>query len=348
MRVRLKGINKVNKRLSDGSRVTYYYAWKGGPRLPGQPGDQDFITAYNVAVATKTNAPEGSLQSVLDAYQKSPKFTDLAVRTRKDYIKHIRLIETEFGDFPVEAIADRRARDTFLSWRDGMAIKSRRQADYAFSTLAAIMAWATDRGLIPCNPCERPGKLYRADRTDSIWTKADEQAFLDTAPARLRLAYILAVWTGQRQGDLLRLPWSAYDGSNIRLRQSKTGRAVLIPVAAPLKAALEEAAKSKKAVTILTTVSGTSWTSWGFSASWRKAVAKAKVTGLTFHDLRGTAVTRLAIAGCTESEIATITGHSLRDVGAILDAHYLSRDSRLAESGMRKREAHEAGTKVPN
>jgi hypothetical protein len=135
MRVRLKGINKVNKRLSDGSHVTYYYAWKGGPRLPGQPGDQDFIAAYNAAVTTKTKAPEGILQSVLDAYQKSPKFTDLAVRTRKDYIKHIRLIETAFGDFPVEAIADRRARDTFLSWRDAMAIKSRRQADYAFPPL---------------------------------------------------------------------------------------------------------------------------------------------------------------------------------------------------------------------
>jgi integrase len=348
MRVRLKGINKVNKRLSDGSHVTYYYAWKGGPRLLGQPGDQDFIAAYNAAVTTKTKAPEGILQSILDAYQKSPKFTDLAVRTRKDYIKHIRLIETEFGDFPVEAIADQRARDTFLSWRDGMAIKSRRQADYAFSTLAAIMAWAADRRLIPCNPCERPGKLYRADRTDSIWTEADEQAFLTTAPARLRLAYLLAVWTGQRQGDLLRLPWSAYDGSAIRLRQSKTGRRVVIPVAAPLRTALEEAASTKKAVTILTTINGTSWTSWGFSASWRKAVAKAKVTGLTFHDLRGTAVTRLAVAGCSESEITTITRHSLRDVGAILDAHYLSRDSRLAESAIRKREAHEAGTKVPN
>jgi hypothetical protein len=188
MRVRLKGINKVMKQLSDGSHVPYYYAWKGSPRLPGQPGDQDFIAAYNAAVTTKKKAPEGILQSALDAYQKSPKFTDLAVRTRKDYIKHIRLIETEFGDFPVEAIADRRARDTFLSWRDAMAINSRRQADYAFSTLAAIMAWAADRGLIPCNPCERPGRLYRAARTESIWTKADEQAFLDTTPARLRLA----------------------------------------------------------------------------------------------------------------------------------------------------------------
>jgi len=192
------------------------------------------------------------------------------------------------------------------------------------------MAWAADRGLIECNPCARPGKLYRAARSDSIWTEADESAFMAIAPPRLALAYLLAIWTGQRQGDLLALTWSAYDGKTIRLKQGKTGRRVVIPVAAPLKAALDDAAKARAAVTILTTVTGTSWTSWGFSASWRKTVARAKVTGLTFHDLRGTAVTRLALAGCSESEIATITGHSLRDVGSILDSHYLSRDSRLA------------------
>lgn len=59
---------------------------------------------------------------------------------------------------------------------------------------------------------------------------------------------------------------------------------------------------------------------------------------LTFHDLRGAAVTRLALAGCSEAEIATITGHSMKDVGSILDAHYLHRDSRLAESAIPKLE----------
>ena len=50
-----------------------------------------------------------------------------------------------------------------------------------------------------------------------------------------------------------------------------------------------------------------------------------------FHDLRGTAVTRLALERCTEAEIAAITGHSLRDVCSILDTHYLARDPALAE-----------------
>lgn len=346
MQVRLKGINRVTKTLADGQRVTYYYAWKGGPRLPGLPGSPEFTAAYNEAVKQKAQQPAGSIQAVLNTYQDSPKWRDLAERTRRDYAKHIRQIEREFGDFPLDALPDRRTRAEFLAWRDRMAMKSRRQADYVFATFASILAWAHDRGLILANPCEKPGKLYRSGRAESIWTDADEEAMRVMAPPRIWLAYMLAVWTGQRQGDLLRLPWSAYSGSHIRLRQSKTGRRVVIPVGAPLKALLD--ATPKQAITILTTTAGTAWTSMGFSATWRKVVAKAQITGLTFHDLRGTAVTRLAVAGCSEAEIATITGHSLRDVGAILDAHYLSRDSRMAESAIRKLEAHGKGTDLPN
>ena len=96
---------------------------------------------------------------------------------------------------------------------------------------------------------------------------------------------------------------------------------------------------------ILTSTEKRPWTSDGFRASWGKACKQAGVIGVTFHDLRGTAVTRLALAGCTEAEIATITGHSLRSVRAILDTHYLSRDPALGESAIRKLET---GTKTPN
>jgi hypothetical protein len=54
--------------------------------------------------------------------------------------------------------------------------------------------------------------------------------------------------------------------------------------------------------------------------------------------LRGTAVTRLALAGCTEAEIVAITGHNLSDVRSILDAHYLHRDPALAGSAISKLE----------
>jgi integrase len=129
------------------------------------------------------------------------------------------------------------------------------------------------------------------------------------------------------------------------LRQSKTGARVSIPIGTPLKALLDEIAKTKHGPIILTSTDKKPWTSDGFRTSWRKACQKAAVVGVTFNDLRGTAVTRLALAGCTEAEIATITGHSLRDVRSILDAHYLHRDPALAESAIRKLERR---TKTPN
>jgi len=282
----------------------------------------------------------------LQGYQQSVRFLDLGARTRSDYIKQIEAIENRFGDFPLAALSDRRTRGIFKQWRDQLALKSRRQADYAWQVLALILAFGLDRGLITHNPCTRAGRLYRSTRIEKIWTNDDETAFLKSAPAHLHLPLLLALWTGQRQGDLLRLPWSAYDGTHIRLKQSKTGARITIPVAAPLKAALD--AVKKQGPLILTNSLGRPWTSHGFQASWRIAATKAGIVGLTFHDLRGTAVTRLATTGCTTPEIASLTGHSLRDVNAILDAHYLHRDPALAESAIRKLEAGAKPQNSPN
>lgn len=223
MRIRLKGLNSKRKTLADGSVVTYFWAWKGGPRLVGEPGSPEFIASYHDAVTTKKAAPVGVLMSITQAYQGSAEFAGLRDRTRLDYVKQIKLIERQFGDFPLTALSARGTRAVFLSWRDELAVKSRRQADYAWTVLARILSWSKHRGLISENPCERGGRLYRGSRAEHVWTDADEQAFYRSAPVHLHLPVLMALWTGQRQGDLLRLTWSAYDGSVIRLKQSKTG-----------------------------------------------------------------------------------------------------------------------------
>jgi integrase len=344
MRILLKGLNSVTKRLADGTLRTYYYAWKGGPPLQGKLGTPEFFASYNEAVTRKVVPPRGTLLSVLQAYQASEDFIGLAESTRVGYVGLIRRIEKEFSDFPLSALTDRRTRGVFMNWRDRYAVSSgRRQADYAWSVLARILSWGLDRGLTLANPCARGGRLYRGSRRENVWTAADEALFLERAPARLHLPLLLALWTGQRQGDLLRLPWSAYDGTHIRLRQSKTGARVVIPIGAPLKAALD--ATPKLSPIILTSRDGKPWSSGGFKSSWQRACKRIGIVGLTFHDLRGTAVTRLALAGATEAEIATITGHSLRSVREILDAHYLDRDPALAESAIAKLERR---TKPPN
>ena len=207
MRVRLKGLNSKRKRLADGSFKTYWWAWKGGPLLRGEPGSPEFIASYNEAVATKVAQPRGTLLVLLLQYQASDDFQSLADSTRRSYVPLIMRIEKAFGDFPLSALTDRRSRGVFMAWRDQLALSAgRRQADYAWTLLARVLSWGMNRGLTAANPCERGGRLYRGSRADRIWTTEDEAALIEWAPEHLKLPLLLALWTGQRQGDLLRLP----------------------------------------------------------------------------------------------------------------------------------------------
>src|SRR5215475_10107710 len=69
--------------------------------------------------------------------------------------------------------------------------------------------------------------------------------------------------------------------------------------------------------------------------------AGPRLRGLTFHDLRGSAVTRLSLAGASPQEIAGVTGHSLADVHVILNRHYLGERATLAEAAIRRLERKE-------
>jgi integrase len=197
--------------------------------------------------------------------------------------------------------------------------------------------------MISVNPLRRPGRVWKGSRAEKVWGDDDEKSLLTVASPQMALAIKLALWTGQRQGDLLRLTWSAYDGHFIRLRQSKTGVRVVISVGAPLKAILD--ATPRVSPFVITSGDERPYTSDGFRASWRKTCERAGINGLTFHDLRGTAVSRLAGVGATEMEIAVITGHAVSNVKSIIDKFYFSRDPAMAASAIRKLEQ---GTKSAN
>jgi integrase len=342
VRVRLKGVNPVTKRLADGTIKTYFYAWKGGPSLPGKPGSPEFVAVYNAAVARKVAPAAGVLLSIINRFQESGEFLHkISERTRRDYVKQIKRIERAFADFPIKALADREARSVFLEWRDDLARTSLRQADYAYGTLARILSWALKRGLIDVNPCAEGGKLYSGTRVDRVWPDADIARFLDVASPQMAIAMRLAINTGQRQGDLRRLPWSAYDGSLIKIRQRKTGVPVPVPVSDELKAALDAAPRMSPIM--LVNSDGKPWSESGFQSAWGKATARAGIEGLTFHDLRGTAVVHLARAGCNVIEIYSITGHKPGDAQAILTNHYLPQDGETAANAIAKLNLYQRG-----
>ncbi len=257
--------------------------------------------------------------------------------------------EAEFGDMPIAALDDPRVRKEFLDWREKVARNSgEREADNRLSAISAMLTWAADRGRIVGNHLKGFKRLYHADRSEIIWLPKHIAAFMKVASLEMQRALIIGLHTGQREGDLLRLPWSSYDGGWIKLRQGKARRGgapgplVEIPCTAALRRMLDK--MERRSALILTTKTGQSFTKRFFARLWDEAMKAAQLqrvrlpgmdapVDLHFHDLRGTSVTLLSEAGCTPQQVAAITGHSLKTVHRILE-RYLARTRGLAEQAI--------------
>jgi hypothetical protein len=91
---------------------------------------------------------------------------------------------------------------------------------------AAGLSVAKDHGKISVNVCEKGGRLYDSDRADIIWLADDIREFCALASVELQAAMLLVRWTGQRQGDLLKLSWKNYDGHTPRSGRPRPARRI--------------------------------------------------------------------------------------------------------------------------
>lgn len=160
-------------------------------------------------------------------------------------------------------------------------------------------------------------------------------------------AIVLGLFTGQRQNDRHRLTVASRLDGEIFFRQSKTGAVVVVPALPQLEARLAAARERRQAwpVTYPEVLCDERlrhpWSEDGTDyrhafAEVRAAAAEAcpSLSDFRDQDLRDTAVTWLARAGCTPIEIAAITGHTDGSVASIL-RHYLGRHPELARTAMR-------------
>lgn len=356
VRLKLKGINWVKATLGDGTVKEYAYLGRGrgAIRLEGGRDSPEeielLIASYNRAKSERRKADPTTFKSIIADYMASPGFTKRRERTKRDYQKIIRKIEDAFGDLPIAALNDPRVTKDFLEWRDGMA-DSPRQADYAWTVLVRILSWARQRTLTTYRPPERVERLYHSDRSDLIWEDHHIARFMTAAPKPLQAALTMAAETGLRQGDLVALPWSAYDPTPtrdsplgwIRTVPSKSitwrcpkGKAVAIPVTRRLRALLDTLPRVSPVM--LTRSNGRPWDQTNdLGSRFSETKIAAGIIDLTFNDLRGTAVTRLSEADATPQQIRPITGHSLESIHRILD-RYCAKTDKLAGAAIRKLE----------
>jgi site-specific recombinase XerD len=351
VRVNIKGWFTTYKNLKSGEHAEYHYHRATGARLHGKPGSAEFIAHYAAAEKLIRDRHDGTFNGLVRAYTLSVEFEEkLAASTRAEYRRMLTTAEAEFGDMPIAALEDARVRRDFLDWRERVARDAgKREADNRLSAISAMLTWCVDRGRLPTNNLRGFKRLYHSDRSDIIWLPGHIDAFMRVAPIELQRAMIIALHTGQRQGDILRMPWSAYDGATIQLRPNKNNRKgarakkITIKCTKTLRRLLNRTKRVSPLV--LTTKTGQSFKKRYFAELWDRAMEAAGLSSvkidrdesvrLHFHDLRGTAVTMLSEAGCTPQEIATITGHSLKRVHDILDK-YLARTRHLADAAIDK------------
>jgi integrase len=172
--------------------------------------------------------------------------------------------------------------------------------------LRAVLSWAVKRELIAVNKAAEIGKLNKETRRDRVWSEEECQTFISMASSPMATSLQLALSTGQRQGDLLRLTWGAYDGSTLKLRQWKTGTNVRLRCSPELKAMLD--AMPRRSVTILTNAYGRPWKQSAFQSAFGRAMKKAGIEGLCYHDLKGTFLSRGRANGFSLAELSDASG----------------------------------------
>src|SRR5262245_57969361 len=206
---------------------------------PADPKLKGLGMQHDVSRPRAARIAAGTFAAVIRAYQSSPAYTEaLAPSTQRLYNDVLRIAEREeaLGGLSVTVIRPALVQG-FL---DGLSATPGRQK-IARTALSAVEKWALVRDLLPY-PIMRGTYTLPMDGGHEPWSL--EQVALAERHARSDLARVvtLAVHTGQRGSDIVRMRWSdieEQDGrQGINVVQQKTGRRLWVPFTAELTHAL--------------------------------------------------------------------------------------------------------------
>lgn len=230
-----------------------------------------------------------------------------------------RVSEVQVGDverFFCDVTSGKSASDTKLGKRRRIIVRGGDgAARKVFRDLSAVFSFASRRGLIATNPCEKAVVRKSDNRRERFLTLVEIKRLgealdeLEDEGVNRKALDITRLWvlTGCRRQEIAELRWDEIDFNRglLVLADSKTGRSVR-----PL---------ANAALNVLRGIERTDGTDYVFPADsaegyfqgtkkiWPKIVKKAKLEGVTPHTLRH-----------TMGAMATSSGEALAMTGAIL------------------------------
>ena len=355
-RVNLKGINKVKKRLADGTVREHHYVGRGKGALKfwdsasGVPlGSAGYIAAFSAAQQTRTPAA-GKFRSVIIRFLESQDFAGLAPRTQADMkisFYHAKSgIDTKFGSAPLAVFDDPRIRTRALEWRDEIGGKV---GDDRIRHLQRLVAFAWDRGIIRQHHLQKIKSVYKSQRAEIFWLPEEIEAFERGAPAHIWRILCAALETGLRPGDLAQLSREHVHrtphGRRIVIWTQKRKRLASIPLTQRMGDLIDSLPADQPR--IIVNQRGQPYQHENYLgdavSDWRD---RLKIrSDLRLYDARGTAATRLLEAGAELKEIATHMGWSLKHAAEVIE-RYVALSPSMSDTLAEKLQKVETRTKL--
>lgn len=333
-----KDVKTIPKRLADGSVRLYRYHRKTGRPIAGEPGSREFILSYAEASKPRAPAPvpRADLEWLINRYQASPEWLALAKASKETRLSYFRRIIARFHGADLSFFEREEIVGVLYEWRDEMAA-SPHTADKALDALRVVLSWAKKRRMVKVNWAKEIERLVPSshNRAELTWAPELWTTLIGAAKPDERDLLEFATWTAAREADIPQMRWDQFDGQWLVYKPQKTARKtgviVSLPVYAlpPFTALMERLARASEF--ILTTSTGQPWTTSNIKLRMRELKARAFPSGdpgRTFHDIRGTAISRLYAAGCTDAEVASVDGHAIGR-GTML-GRYAERSRQLA------------------
>jgi integrase len=204
-------------------------------------------------------------------------------------------------------------------------------------TLAHMIFKAARRdGLLIDDPSEFVGSVKQRSAQSArrrAFTVEELEAVIAVADPEWRSLILFGLYTGQRLMDIVRLTWVNIDltRNELRLVTAKTGRLVILPLAAPLREYIESLPSSddpgapihpRSAATVNGAALSTQFVTLLVQAGLRE---RGSITGgarsarrvqseLSFHSLRHTCVSLLHAGGVPQATAEAFAGHSSSSV----------------------------------
>jgi integrase len=260
------------------------------------PLGRDYAAALREWARIEGRTPEaaGTFSQAAAEWCKT-ELAKLAAKTQKEYQRAIdRRLVPVFGLTPLDQIKPRHIFQ-YLTKRSSAVAANREIA-----VLSAIFNWSRASGLTDAsNPCAGIRRNVETGR-DRYITDAEFRCLMTHAGRQdLRDAMLLAYYSGQRPGDVLRMEWAHIRDGALWVQQKKTGAFLRIDIVGELAEVIEEIRKRPvmgRAIVVSAAGRPVAYNTLNdlYTAARRRAAAELPaIKTIQFRDIRGKAATDL-------------------------------------------------------